>query len=66
MPVQASFGRRPTFRAFGVNGELVASKELASDEEAIAWARRLIRDGQPVGRLSREIAVGFGMDIPLD
>jgi hypothetical protein len=65
MPVQASFGRKSTFRVYGANGELLASDELASDEEAVAWARRLIREGHSVGRLSREISAGFGMDIPL-
>jgi hypothetical protein len=65
MPIQASFGRKSTFRVFGVNGELLASEDLGSDEEAIAWARRLIKDGLSVGRLSRDITAGFGMDIPL-
>jgi hypothetical protein len=50
---------------YGANGELLASEDLGSDEEAVAWARRLIKDGLAVGRLSREIATGFGMDIPL-
>ena len=65
MPVQASFGRRSTYRAYGANGELLAEDDLGSDEEATAWARRLIKDGLSVGSLSREIAAGFGMDIPL-
>ena len=65
MPVQASFGRRSTYRAYGVNGELLASQDLGSDEEAIAWARRLAKNGVSVGRLNREISDGFGMDIPL-
>jgi len=65
MPVQASFGRKTTFRVYGVNGELLASEDLATDEEAIAWVRRLVKDGLAVGRLSREITAGFGMDIPL-
>jgi hypothetical protein len=65
MPVQASFGRRATYVAYGSNGELLASEDLGSDEEAIAWVRRLIKDGLSVGRLSREITAGFGMDIPL-
>ena len=65
MPVQASFGRRSTYRAYGANGELLAEEDLGSDEEATAWARRLIRDGLSVGRVSREITAGFGMDIPL-
>jgi hypothetical protein len=65
MPVQASFGRKSTFRVYGVNGELLASEDLGSDEQAIAWARRLIKDGLSVRRLSREITAGFGMDIPL-
>jgi hypothetical protein len=63
MPVQASFGRRSTFRVFAVNGELLASEDLGSDDEAIAWARRLIKEGLPVGRLSRDITPGFGIDI---
>jgi hypothetical protein len=50
---------------FGVNGELLASEDLGSDDEAIAWARRLIKEGLSVGRLSRDITVGFGIDIPL-
>jgi hypothetical protein len=65
MPVQASFGRKSTYRAYGANGQLVASEDLGSDEEATAWARRLIRDGLSVGRLSREITAGLGVDIPL-
>jgi hypothetical protein len=65
MPVQASFGRKTNYRAYGVNGDQLASEELGSDEEAIAWARRLVKDGLSVGRLSREITAGFGMDIPL-
>ena len=65
MPVQASFGRKSTYRAYGASGELLAEEDLGSDEEAKAWARRLIRDGLSVGRLSREITAGFGMDIPL-
>jgi hypothetical protein len=65
MPIQASFGRKSTYRAYGMNGELLASEDLASDEEAVAWARRLVKDGLSVERLSREITVGFGMDIPL-
>jgi hypothetical protein len=50
---------------YGVNGELLASEDLGSDVEAIAWARRLIKDGVSVARLSREITAGFGMDVPL-
>ena len=65
MPVQASFGRKSTYRAYGANGELLAEEALVSDEEAMVWARRLIKDGLSVGRLSREITAGFGMDIPL-
>jgi hypothetical protein len=65
MPIQASFGRKSTYRAFGVNGELLASEDLGSDEEAIVWARRLVKDGLAVQRLSREITAGFGMDVPL-
>jgi hypothetical protein len=64
MPVQAAFSRKSTFQVYSVNGELLASEDLGSDEEAIAWARRLIKDGLSVGRLSREITPGFGMDIP--
>jgi hypothetical protein len=65
MPVQASFGRKTTYRAYGINGDQLASEELGSDDEAIAWARRLVKDGLSVARLSREITAGFGMDIPL-
>jgi hypothetical protein len=65
MPVQASFGRRSTYRAYGINGDQLASEDLGSDEEAVAWVRRLVKDGLSVGRLSREISAGFGMDIPL-
>jgi hypothetical protein len=65
MPIQASFGRKTTYRAYGAGGEPLASEDLASDEEAIAWARRLVKDGLSVQRLSREITAGFGMDIPL-
>ena len=65
MPVQASFSRKSTFRVFGVNGQLLASEDLGSDEEAVAWARRLIQEGLSVGRLSRDITAGFGIDIPL-
>jgi len=50
---------------FGVNGQLLASEDLGSDEEAVAWARRLIQGGLSVGRLSRDITAGFGIDIPL-
>jgi hypothetical protein len=64
MPIQASFGRKSTFRVYRVNGELLASEELGSDEEAIAWARRLVKDGLSIDRLSREITAGFGMDVP--
>jgi hypothetical protein len=65
MPIQASFGRKSTYRAYGANGQLLASEDLGSDDEAVAWARRLVKDGLSVGRLSREITGGFGMDIPL-
>jgi len=65
MPIQASFGRKSTYRAYGINGDQLASEELASDDEAVAWARRLVKEGLPVGRLSREITAGFGMDVPL-
>jgi hypothetical protein len=65
MPVQASFGRKSTYWAYGINGDQLASEDLGSDEEAVAWVRRLVRDGLSVGRLSREITTGFGMDIPL-
>ena len=65
MPIQASFGRKSTYRAYGINGDQLASEDLGSDEEAIAWARRLVKDGLSVQRLSREITAGFGMDIPL-
>ena len=65
MPIQAAFGRKSTYRAYGANGELLASEDLGNDQEAIAWARRLAKDGLSVARLSRDIAAGFGMDIPL-
>jgi hypothetical protein len=65
MPVQASFGRKSTYRAYGINGDQLASEDLGSDEEAVAWVRRLVKDGLSVGRLNREITAGFGMDIPL-
>jgi hypothetical protein len=65
VPVQASFGRKSTYRAYGINGEQLASEDLGSDEEAVAWVRRLVKDGLSVGRLSREIPAGFGVDIPL-
>jgi hypothetical protein len=65
MPVQASFSRKSTYRAYGVNGDQLASEDLGTDEEAIAWARQLAKDGLSVGRLSRDITAGFGMDIPL-
>jgi hypothetical protein len=65
VPVQASFGRRSTYRAYAINGDQLASEDLGSDEEAVEWVRRLVRDGLAVGRLSREITSGFGMDIPL-
>jgi hypothetical protein len=50
---------------YGVNGELLGSEDLGSDEEAVAWAKRLIKDGLSVARLSRDITAGFSMDIPL-
>jgi hypothetical protein len=65
MPVQASFGRKSTYWAYGINGEQLASEDLGTDKEAVAWVRRLLKDGLPVGRLSREITGGFGIDIPL-
>jgi hypothetical protein len=65
MPLQASFGRKSTYLAYGINGDQLASEELGSDEEAVAWVRRLVKDGLSVNRLSREISAGFGMDIPL-
>jgi hypothetical protein len=65
MPLQASFGRKFTYRAYGVNGELLAEEDLGSDDEATSWVRRLVRDGLSVGRLSREITAGFGVDVPL-
>jgi len=65
MPVQASFDRKSTYRAYGMNGDQLASEDLGSDEEALAWVRRLVRDGLAIGRLSREITAGFGMDIPI-
>ncbi|HUE57948.1 MAG TPA: hypothetical protein VMO88_00055 [Acidimicrobiales bacterium] len=48
-----------------MNGDQLASEDLGSDEEALAWVRRLVRDGLAIGRLSREITAGFGMDIPI-
>lgn len=65
MPVQASFGRKSTYRVYGINGDQLASEDLGSDEEAVAWVRRLLKDGLSVGRLSREITTGFAMDVPL-
>ena len=65
MPVQASFGRRSTYRAYGINGDQLASEDLVSDDEAVKWVRQLVKDGLSVGRLSREITAGFGIDIPL-
>lgn len=65
MPVEASFGRKTTYRAYGVNGDQLASEDLGTDEEAVAWVGRLVKDGLSVGRLSREITAGFGVDIPL-
>jgi hypothetical protein len=64
MPIQAAFGRKSTYRAYGVNGELLGSEDLGSDDDAVAWVRRLVRNGLPVERVSREITAGFGMDIP--
>jgi hypothetical protein len=64
MPVVASFGRKATYRAYGRDGQLLASEDLRSDDEAVAWARRLVKDGLSVGRLSRDITPGFGMDVP--
>jgi hypothetical protein len=51
--------------AYGINGDQLASEDLGSDEEALAWVRKLVKDGLAVGRLSREITAGFGMDVPL-
>jgi hypothetical protein len=65
MPIQASFGRKSTYLAYAINGDQLASEDLGSDEEALAWVRQLVKDGFAVGRLSREITAGFGMDIPL-
>jgi hypothetical protein len=65
MPVQASFGRKFTYRAYGINGDQLASEDFGSDEEAVAWVRQLVKNGLSVGRLDREIATGFGMNIPL-
>jgi hypothetical protein len=65
MPIQASFGRKSTYRAYDADGGELASEDLSSDEEAVAWVRRLIKDGLSVGRLSRDITAGFGMDVPL-
>lgn len=65
MPVTASFGRKQTYRAYGLNGEQLASEDLGSDDEALAWVRQLVKNGLSVGRLSREITAGFGMDVPL-
>ncbi len=65
MPVQASFGRKSTYRAYGINGDQLASEDLGTDQEAIVWIRQLVKDGVSVARLSRDITPGFGMDIPL-
>jgi len=65
MPIQASFARKTTYRAYGINGDQLASEDLGTDDEAVAWVRRLVKDGLAVGRLSREITAGFGVDVPL-
>jgi hypothetical protein len=65
MPVQASFGRKFTYRAYSISGDQLASEDFGSDEEAVAWVRRLVKTGLTVGRLDREIAAGFGLDVPL-
>ena len=64
MPVEATFGRKWTYRAYGIAGEQLASEDLGSDEEAIRWARRLRdKDGSSIGRLTRELSAGLGVDI---
>jgi hypothetical protein len=65
MPLEASFGRKTIYRAYGINGDQLATEELGSDDEAVAWARRLVKEGISVARVSREITAGFGMDVPL-
>jgi hypothetical protein len=65
MPVQASFSRQTTYRAYGINGDQLATEDLGSDEEAVAWVRQLIRNGLAVGCLSRDISPGFGIDVPI-
>jgi hypothetical protein len=65
MPVQASFSRKSTYQAYGINGDKLASEDLGSDEEALKWVRRLAKEGIAVARLSREITAGFGIDVPI-
>lgn len=65
MPIQAAFGRKSTYLAYAINGDRLASEDLGSDEEAVAWVGRLIKDGLPVTRLSREITAGFCIAIPI-
>jgi hypothetical protein len=45
MPIQASFGRKSTYRVYAINGDQLAAEDLGSDEEAVVWARRLVKAG---------------------
>jgi hypothetical protein len=66
MPVEATFGRKCTYRAYGVAGSQLAEEELGSDEEALAWVRKLLSEkGVPVARLSRDLVAGIGVDVPI-
>jgi hypothetical protein len=66
VPVEATFGRKWTYRAYGVEGRELGSEDFGSDEEAVAWAKRLAKtDGLTIRRLSRELVAGIGVDIPL-
>ena len=61
MPIQASFGRKSTYRVYAINGDQLAAEDLGSDEEAVAWARLLVKDGDVrllvVGRAGAEVFV---------
>jgi hypothetical protein len=54
MPIQASFGRTSRYRACGVNGDPLVSRDLdGSDTEGIGWARQPVMDGLFVEHLTR-------------